>query len=50
VIQFLRLLLIVLLISTRSAGSRSLENVSIRPPTFKSITVKSLGQFYGIQA
>jgi hypothetical protein len=52
-IQFLRLLLIVLLISAGSARSRSPENVnpqSIPPPIFKSITVNSLGQFYGIQA
>ena|SRR5215207_2416341 len=52
-IQFLRLVLIVLLTSTVSARSRdpdSMKLQTIPPPTFKLITVNSLGEFYGIQA
>jgi hypothetical protein len=52
-IQFLRLVLIVLLTSTVSVRSRDPENVKLQTvplPTFKSITVNSLGEFYGIQA
>ena len=52
-IQFLRLVLIVLLTSTVSARSRDPDSMKLQTiplPTFKSITVNSLGEFYGIQA
>jgi hypothetical protein len=52
-IQFLRLVLIVSLTSTVSArawGAESVNSQTIPPPTFKLITVNSLGEFYGIQA
>jgi hypothetical protein len=52
-IQFLRLVLIVFLTSTVSARSRDPDSMKLQTiplPTFKSITVNSLGEFYGIQA
>jgi hypothetical protein len=52
-IRFLRLVLIVLLTSTVSARSRDPDSMKLQTiplPTFKSITVNSLGEFYGIQA